>query len=464
MGENKLLEQALQDKLHTAEKRLSLLRFVLIAFNSLIYLLFLPHENMVWLAYGVIIVANLYSLFSLVFEPYKKFPFLSSIHFTTISDSTLIVLWIMATGFMDSPFYIIWYVSLIAVAYRYTVKETGVSTVAYVACYLLIYLIDTENSTPTGVLLTRLGYLPLAGMLGMYFSTEISEQIDGKIRIIKGEQALKDAHDTLEKKVEQRTKELSIINKDLTDSLSYAERIQSAILPTSKDLMMLFKDSFVIHLPRDIVSGDFYWTFQHEQLTFVAVVDCTGHGVPGALMSMIGNNLLERTVVEKRIHDPAEILRRIDKDLAELVKNRSDRSTINDGMDISICCIDREANVLRFGGAQGYAIVVRNGQVMELQSSKFSIGGMLSGPEKPFITIETSFEDADTLYMFTDGYQDQFGGPVGKKFYRKNLMALLSDISHRPMASQRSEILGTFKTWKGDEMQMDDVTVVGIRL
>ncbi len=419
---------------------------------------------MVWLAYTVIVVANLYSIFSLVFEPYRKFSFLSSIHFTTISDSTLIVLWIMGTGYMGSPFYIIWYVSLIAVAYRYSAKETAVSTIAYVLGYLLIYLIDTQNVTSMGEFLARMGYIPLAGMLGMFFSTEISDQIDGKIQIIKGEQALKEAHDNLEKKVEERTSELSLINKDLTDSLNYAERIQSAILPTSVDLLRLFTDSFVIHLPKDIVSGDFYWTYKNEDCIYVAVVDCTGHGVPGALMSMIGNNLLERCVVEKGIVRPEQVLQQLDKELIQLVKNHPDGTAINDGMDMSFCCIRPNENKLYYAGAQGHGLIVKSGQIIELKPSKFSIGGIMSGGQKSFVTSEHHYNTGDLLYLYSDGFQDQFGGPKGKKFYRKNLIKLLSNSSEESMIKQRSTILNIYEGWKGNEMQMDDITVVGIRL
>lgn len=227
------------------------------------------------------------------FEIYRKFRFLHSIYFTTIGDGLLIALWIAATGYMDSPFYVLWYISIIAVAMRYSLLETAVSALAYLLLYLGVFIIDPENNIDLTDLLVRVGYIPLAGMLGMFISIEISDQIDDKVKVIQGELALKQAHGQLEQKVEQRTQQLSIINKDLVDSMNYAKRIQEAILPSFRTIENAFSEAFVLSLARDVISGDFYWIHKAEDRTYFAVVDCTGHGVPGALMSMIAKQPTE---------------------------------------------------------------------------------------------------------------------------------------------------------------------------
>lgn len=469
--EEKLLQEALQEKIYSAEKKISRLRLVLILFNSLVYLLFMQADQFSWLAYSVIGVANIYSLFSLVFEPYRKFSVLSNVYFTTVTDGLLITVWIMGTGFMSSPFYVIWYISLIAVAYRYSFKETVLAASAYLAMYLLVFALDSGNSVSADVLLVRLGYIPLAGMLGTYVSREISDQIDRKIQIIKGEVALKQAHRDLERKVAQRTrelsartKELSLINKDLTDSINYAERIQTAILPSVSEFKQYFEDSFVLLLPKDIISGDFHWLHKRGSKTYLAVVDCTGHGVPGALMSMIGNNLLNSAILEKRIEDPGTALTEMDSVLAKLLRKDAHGLAVNDGMDMSLCVIDHETKTLSYAGAQGHGVLVQNGSLVDLEPTKFSIGGLLSGTNKKFSTGQFQFSEGDCLYLFTDGFQDQFGGPDGKKFYRKNITEMLVASCDRPMSDQGRLVKKTFIDWKGTEMQVDDVTVVGVRL
>jgi serine phosphatase RsbU (regulator of sigma subunit) len=464
VNEKDLLQDALQEKLFSAEKRISILRLVLVLFNTLIYLLCYEPDEYAWLAYTVIVVANIYSATSLVFEPYRKLQFLSSIYYTSVTDGALIVFWIIATGMMGSPFFVIWYVSLMAVAFRYSVKETAITSILYVVLYLGIFQLDQEVDISMTQLLVRLGYIPLAGMLGMFFSIEISEHIDGKIKIIQADQALKKAHNELERKVEERTEQLVTINKDLTDSINYAERIQLAILPSKDDLQRVFQDSFVFHLPKDIISGDFHWMHNSGDMVHVAVVDCTGHGVPGALLSMIGSNLLNSIVIDKGITEPSKILSSMDSALSELLKAEIDGLAVNDGMDMSVCAIDRKNGKLVYAGAQGHGVLLRNGEVICLEPTKYSIGGLVVEHKKEFLEYSMNFSDNDSLYLFTDGFQDQFGGVKGKKFYRKNLLKLIDSARGLPMTEQLITLRETFTTWKGKHWQVDDVTVLGLRL
>lgn len=449
----------------TAEKRVAILRMFLIALNSVVYIWFMNHENANHpLAVAILVVANIYAVYTFFFEPYKKVRLLRNIYFATIADGVLTTLWLIATGYMDSPFFLIWYVSLISIAFRYSLLHTVVTMFLYLLLYMFVFVIDPNSTIELSDLLIRLGYIPLAGILGLYVSMEITDQMDGKMKIIKGEAALKQIHRELEAKVEERTSELRITNKDLTDSINYAERIQSAILPKLSDIEAQFVDAFVIHLPKDIVSGDFYWFYHQNGISHIAVVDCTGHGVPGAMMSMIGNNLLYHAIVEQRLSNPGEILTNMDATLDELLKDDSEGIAVNDGMDLSLFMIDHNKNQLEFAAAQSSAIFIQGQELIQLKGSKFSIGGFGSSADKEFETTKLAFSHSDQIYMFSDGYQDQFGGAKGKKFYRKNLIKLIESVTDRPMEEQELTILKTFVNWKGNETQMDDVTVMGVRL
>ena len=465
MTDKELLRNALEEKLLTAEKRIGILRLLISVFNAFIYLTFWSETGYSTFALSVIVFALVYSSVTLVFELYRKIKILRSVYLTTIGDGLLIAAWICATGYVDSPFYVLWYVSVIAVALRYSLLETAVSAFAYLMLYLGVFFLDPYHNIDLSDLLVRIGYIPLAGMLGMYISIEISDQIDDKMKILKGEKALQEANDQLEVKVIQRTKELSVINKDITDSINYAERIQTATMPTSEEFQSCFPDSFIIHKPKDIISGDFHWLHEKKDVAYLAVVDCTGHGVPGAMMSMIGNNLLNRAFIDKGIEDPAEALTDMDLTLGNMLKNDSEDNAVNDGMDLTLCVIDRKNRAVRYEGACGHGYVIsKEGDVTEMESTRFSIGGLLAGEDKNFQTRTINYEKGDLIYLFSDGYQDQFGGPRGKKFYRKNLISLIQSIQELPMNEQSITLQKSLRDWMGPLSQVDDVTVIGLRL
>lgn len=465
MTEKELLDKAVEEKLIAAEKRISVVRLVLILFNSVIYLAFMERQyTFPTLAYSIIVVATIYSILSLFLEPYKHWKFVRTSYFTTVTDGALIALWIIATGCMDSPFYVIWYISVVAVALRYSLKEVAISTLIYILLYMGIFLYDNSSYIEIQDLMVRLGYIPIAGMLGMILSMEIGDQIQDKVAIIKGESALQEAHHKLEKRVAERTEELQLINNDLTDSINYANRIQNAILPPIQELKNSFKDAFVLYLPRDIISGDFYWFHEKGNVSFIAVVDCTGHGVPGALMSMIGNDLLNHIIIDKRITEPDKILSEMDKAVARLLQRENGDIAVNDGMDMSLCVIDHDKCKLTYAGAQNIGLLYGNNGLTVLKANKDSIGGLMAGTLKDFQCSSIPFNKGDRLYLFTDGYQDQFGGPRGKKFFKKNFIGLIENVSDKPMEEQMIIIQKTFNDWKGEEMQIDDVTVLGVAL
>jgi serine phosphatase RsbU (regulator of sigma subunit) len=253
-------------------------------------------------------------------------------------------------------------------------------------------------------------------------------------------------------------------NKDITDSIQYAKRLQEAVFPEADVLNDYFSESFVLFRPRDIVSGDFYWFDEVDDKTIVIVGDCTGHGVPGAFMSILGHNLLNQVILEERITDPAGILQLLDKRVSNALNKRGNKKEYNDGMDIAICVIDKKNNKLVFAGANRPLIIKRGEELIELKPNKFGIGGIEEDRCKLFGKYEIDANENDVLYLFSDGYYDQFGGPNGKKFKYKNLIDHLKAIAAQPLEEQKNILLSTFENWQGNLEQLDDVCVVGLKI
>lgn len=252
-------------------------------------------------------------------------------------------------------------------------------------------------------------------------------------------------------------------NKSITDSINYAKRIQEAILPSKHQLGKLFPDAFVLYLPKDIVSGDFFWISEQENKIIVAAADCTGHGVPGAFMSMVGTSLLNETVNEHHITQPAEVLDRLRQGIIAALKQSDVDSATKDGMDIALCAFDRSNHHLEFAGAYNPLYRVRQGTLDETKGDKSPIGIHIRGREIPFTNHTIGLETGDMIYIFSDGYPDQFGGPKNKKFTYKRFKELLTTHSHLPLREQEEVLGATLKEWKGENDQVDDILVIGIR-
>lgn len=248
-------------------------------------------------------------------------------------------------------------------------------------------------------------------------------------------------------------------NQDITASLEYASKIQEALLPT-KENTLLFKDSMFMLLPKDIVSGDFFWYTEKNGKKIFTAVDCTGHGVPGAFMSMIGNTFLHEIINERGITEPAEILNQL---RAKVILALSSRDARKDGMDMAICSLDEEKMILQYSGANNPLYLVRNKEVKEYRPDKQPVGYM---PERDgaFTNHVIEVQAGDKAYVFSDGYADQFGGPKGKKFKYKQLRELLVEIADKPMLEQKKVLNETFVSWKGDLEQIDDVCIVGVKI
>ncbi|MBI3501369.1 MAG: tetratricopeptide repeat protein [Bacteroidetes bacterium] len=252
-------------------------------------------------------------------------------------------------------------------------------------------------------------------------------------------------------------------NKDITDSINYAQKIQDAFLPAKEIKYRLFPNAFVYFTPRDILSGDFYWFAEKKGVRFIAAVDCTGHGVPGALMSMIGNRLLNEIVLEKTIRKPSEILFHLHQGVRAALKQHEQQSESRDGMDIALLSFQGE-NV-EFAGAMRPLYLVREAGILEeIKGNKFSIGGLMTQEEYEFTNHSFSAKQGDAFYIFSDGYADQLGGAKGKKLMTKNFKELLLANSNLTMPEQEKILHETFMKWKGNKEQIDDVLVIGVKI
>ncbi|HTF03300.1 MAG TPA: tetratricopeptide repeat protein [Bacteroidia bacterium] len=252
-------------------------------------------------------------------------------------------------------------------------------------------------------------------------------------------------------------------NKDITDSIRYAKRIQQAILPDDHSLKQAFPDSFVFYRPKDIVSGDFYWYHHTNNVQLVAVADCTGHGVPGAFMSVLGASQLTSVIAEQGQLAPSRILNLIDDGIRQQL-HQDGLSAMHDSMDIALCAYDKTKRELTFCGANRPIIIFRNtGRLEIFRPSKYSVGGD-ADHQKIFKEEVISLNEGDCFYLFTDGFADQFGGPKGKKFKSSRFRDLLTQIAAQEIHNQKRELEVVFDSWRGQFEQVDDICVIGVRV
>ncbi|OJJ17669.1 hypothetical protein BKI52_27800 [marine bacterium AO1-C] len=289
-------------------------------------------------------------------------------------------------------------------------------------------------------------------------------------------QELNDLNQDLEHQVQSRTRslektreELQLKNDNITASITYAQRIQDAILPGWNNVQKHLPESFLMFRPKDLVSGDFYWfaalekSEQVNEKLILAAVDCTGHGVPGAFMSLIGNNLLNQIILERKIFSPDLILSALNKEVKQVLKQHETHN--RDGMDLALVVIDQEAKTMEFAGAQNPLYLLQNGELTVLKGDKAPIGGKQYEQEIAYQKHCIDITQPTTFYLASDGFQDQFGGPSGRKFMVKAFRRLLFDIHPHPMSTQHEILTQTLTDWKKDEEeQVDDILVIGIKL
>jgi serine phosphatase RsbU (regulator of sigma subunit) len=279
--------------------------------------------------------------------------------------------------------------------------------------------------------------------------------------------------------LEEKNKIIEEKNKDITDSINYAKRIQTAILTTADYMQEALGENFVLFKPRDVVSGDFYWCYSNGNKVVFTVADCTGHGVPGAFMSMIGNSLLNEVVIENKLMHAGKILDKLRTDLIKTLQQKGQQYVTRDGMDICLCVWDKDRNELQYAGANNPLYIIRQGKIdgpeenirikehegklFEILPDKQPIGYMEDKMETPFYTNTIKLQKGDTIYLTSDGYTDQFGGSADKKLTRKKFREMLASFDGKGVNEQKNILETAFEQWKGNNSQTDDVCIMAVK-
>ncbi len=326
---------------------------------------------------------------------------------------------------------------------------------------------------------SRITIITLLGViLGLALLSYVFFQVNKRIRKQREELAYRvDKINKQKEEIEQQKAQIIEQNQDLaeksealkqaynqiTDSLVYAERIQQAFLGNSIKLEQSFPESLVFLKPRDIVSGDFYWLHQAEHLQILAVIDCTGHGVPGAFMTILAHDILNLIVKEKQITDPAEILSQLDQQLQQALKKEQGQQSAKYGMDLMIFVLDGKQGMAHLAGSRSYLCYVKNQEIHTFKGDTHFIGSTATKEQKRFNTQTLALEGDEVFYLFTDGFQDQFGGEEDSKYLKSRFIGLLHSISSKPFQQQIEILEHEFINWKKDEPQTDDVLIIGIK-
>lgn len=334
----------------------------------------------------------------------------------------------------------------------YSILMVVLSVIANIIFFSLFSRLSPEQILLNGGMLTVTVALFTIVLIQTRYSLTIKE-IMARMALAQSNMQLKDQKEVIEHK-----------NKSITQSINYAKRIQMAILPSQDVIRQHLPESFIFYLPKDIVSGDFYWFSHKNGKSIIAAADCTGHGVPGAFMSMIASSLLSETVNEKGITQPASILDNLRKGVIKALAQSGNPEEAKEGLDIALCSFDSENGILEYAGAFNPMYFIRNGQLTEIKADKQPIGIYPGKQNTPFSNHTLTIEPGDAVYIFTDGFADQFGGPEGKKFRYKPFQELLLSIGHEKMGAQQHLLQQAFDAWRGEAKQIDDVMVIGLRV
>jgi serine phosphatase RsbU (regulator of sigma subunit) len=277
------------------------------------------------------------------------------------------------------------------------------------------------------------------------------------------EKQLQETNKILEEKVRERTAQIEAQKEEITSSIEYASRIQMALLPVTDLFTEAFSEYFILYKPRDIVSGDFYWIGENDDHIFLTVADCTGHGVPGAFMSTLGIAALNEIITHNNDLTAGTVLNLLREKIKKSLHQTGKEGEAADGMDISLCLINKKNRKIQFSGAYNPLYVINNGDVKEYKADRMPIG-IHYGEEPSFTNYEINTVKGDTVYLLSDGLTDQFGGSDGSKFKKAHLKKFLADIHFWPLEEQKAMIENEFMRWKGRNEQVDDITVIGVKL
>lgn len=376
--------------------------------------------------------------------------------------------------FTNSPPFIIYFIFLVLSCFYLDFKlSVFIGTVAALEYSLVNFLVIDVDDMEFAINISKSIFLIITGIIAGFVSRKLQASV---ISSLESKNIL--IHE-LDAKVAERTKEvetqseklaqqnivLQARNREIIDSINYAKRLQKAILPSASLVKKNLPQSFILYKPKDIVAGDFYWMESVNDTIYFAAADCTGHGVPGAMVSVVCSNELSRALIEERIYDPGKLLDRT-RELVIEHFGKGDEE-IKDGMDIALVSLGQSENgerTLQYAGANNPLWIVRNGaeEVEEIKADKQPIGKYAA--EKPFTTHSIKLQKGDSIYIFSDGYADQFGGDKGKKYKSSQLKKLLLSIVNNPMDQQLEKLNSTFEIWKKDLEQTDDVCIIGVRI
>ena len=264
--------------------------------------------------------------------------------------------------------------------------------------------------------------------------------------------------------IEKSRDEIAKYAKDITDSIKYAKRIQNAIFPVQKEVQKVFPECMVFFKSKDLVSGDFYFADKLGSKRIFAAVDCTGHGVPGGFMSIVANNLLQQAIRQNGLTKPSEILNYASTGITNTLHQTYDESTVKDGMDVALCTWNEETNLVEYAGAYNPLYLFRDGKLIEYKGDRFPAGTFIGEQVNRFTNHEIEVKSGDMLYVFSDGFADQFGGPNGKKFMIRRFKKLLAEIHQKSLHEQHDQLTLAYKNWKGNLEQVDDIVIMGVKI
>jgi len=385
----------------------------------------------------------------------------SRVYFSIISCVVILIGGCMVTEDTNFSFRFMMIQALVIPLVVFDVRETKLQIIGFLAFILSFIVFDTLNEmipVIEGIDISKFDSpqtVIINGVLCM-ITLLIGNRYLQKLNY-KAEEGLKAALETSN----QQSEEIQRKNKLVYEGITYAQRIQQAVLPKKEEIQVFLPDHFVYFKPRDIIGGDFYWQGEHGDHILMAAVDCTGHGAPGALISIIGSQILNKIVKDQGTTDPGEVLEILNLEMINTLHHET--SLLKDGMDISLISIDTQNNRLRFAGAKNSLIIMKNGEIERIRGNQTSIGEAYR-IEEGFTTHEIELEKGDNLYMLTDGIIDQFGGPSNKKMLHKRLYDILRKNDEYSMDIQLDCLKQSVDLWQGNLEQTDDILIIGLRI